>query len=93
MESAFVCHAAVTILPMGKHPSSCPGSWPSVRSAGRTIEVRFPRPLALLSFAAADWAARKWSWRNRDSEDLCLEAAEAIETRLGLATPADPIQW
>jgi amidase len=25
-------------------------------------------------------------------EDLCLEAAEAIETRLGLATPIDPVR-
>jgi amidase len=26
----------------------------------------------------------------RFREDLCLEAAEAIESRLGLATPIDP---
>jgi len=25
-------------------------------------------------------------------EDLCLEAAEAIEARLGLATPIDPVR-
>ena len=25
-------------------------------------------------------------------EDLCLEAAEAIEARLGLATPIDPMR-
>jgi amidase len=28
----------------------------------------------------------------RFREDLCLEAAEAIETRLGLATPIDPVR-
>jgi amidase len=26
-------------------------------------------------------------------EDLCLDAAEAIETRLGLATPIDPVTF
>jgi amidase len=25
-------------------------------------------------------------------EDLCLEAAEAIEARLGVATPIDPVR-
>jgi hypothetical protein len=25
-------------------------------------------------------------------EDLCLEAAEAVETRLGEATPIDPVR-
>ncbi len=28
----------------------------------------------------------------RFREDLCLEAAEAIETRLGVATPIDPVR-
>jgi amidase len=29
-------------------------------------------------------------WQLR--EDLCLEAAEAIEARLGVATPTDPVR-
>ena len=28
----------------------------------------------------------------RFREDLCLEAAEAIEARLGIATPIDPVR-
>jgi hypothetical protein len=47
--------------------------------------------LSLATELAQRIARRQLSGR-RFREDLCLEAAEAIEARLGLATPIDRVR-
>jgi len=40
----------------------------------------------------ANWRSALRITGRRLREDLCLEAAEAIEARLGVATPIDPVR-
>ena len=45
-----------------------------------------------LATELAQRIARRQLTGRRFREDLCLEAAEAIQARLGLATPIDPVR-